>query len=157
MLDAIFDFVYRNPFLVLAICFFLYRSYQSRQPWPDYGGKVVSVHSLDELKTLQTQSAAESKLLLVDCYATWCPPCKAAAPVYARMSEEYANCVFSKVDVDKAGEVSSHLGVTSMPTFKIFRGPRELGTCQGWQESAVRRLLDAHGARLGSAAETKTD
>merc|ERR1712087_534048 len=111
------------------------------QPWPDYGGKVVSIHSSDEWKRL----LESSPMVIIDCYATWCPPCKAAAPVYARMSEEYQGCVFAKMNVDEVPDLSQSLQVKAMPTFKLFRGLSELDMVQGFNEQRIRDLLVEHG------------
>ena len=49
--------------------------------------------------------------------------CKAAAPVYARMSEEYdeASCAFAKFNVDDVRELGQKLEISAMPTFKVFK------------------------------------
>ena len=51
-LDAIVAFVQQNPILVLMVLFIFYRMYQSRQPWPDYGGNITAVKSLEEWRSL---------------------------------------------------------------------------------------------------------
>ena len=89
MLDNIWSFLAANPLLVLAICFLIYKQWQARQPWPDFGGNIISLKSVDEWQDTLSKADAAGKVVVVDAYATWCPPCKAAAPVYARMSEEY--------------------------------------------------------------------
>jgi hypothetical protein len=40
---------------------------------------VMSIHSMAEWREL----LAKGELVLVDCYATWCPPCKVNAPLDA--------------------------------------------------------------------------
>lgn len=50
--------------------------------------------------------SAGSKLVMVDFYATWCGPCKVIAPKIEKMSQEFKDVVFMKVDVDK-NEVST--------------------------------------------------
>jgi thiol-disulfide isomerase/thioredoxin len=86
------------------------------QPWPDYGGNITKVHNLEEWDGVLKPA---NRLVVVDAYALWCPPCKAAAPVYAKLSEEFENCCFAKVDVDNARDVSQRLGIQAMPTFKV--------------------------------------
>jgi thioredoxin 1 len=83
--------------------------------------------------------------------ATWCGPCRSAAPIYAKLSEEFTeqSCCFAKVDVDHARDVSQQLGVTAMPTFKIFKNGAEVDSQRGWPgEAKLRELLVKHGAQL---------
>lgn len=60
-------------------------------------------------------------IAVVDCYATWCGPCKAIAPyVHKKANETGIGLV--KVDVDKSPELSSAYGIQAMPTFKVIKG-----------------------------------
>ena len=75
------------------------------KPIPEIvGNKVRSIHSMEELRDVCNSS---NTLSIIDFYATWCPPCRIAAPVYAKMSmeSEYSNIQFLKVNVDEAKEL----------------------------------------------------
>ena len=156
--------VYAPAALAACIVWCAYSHWKARQPWPDFGGKVSTLTSEAEWVELVETAAAKKRLILVDCYAHWCPPCRRAAPVFAKMSEEYAsNVIFAKVDVDKAPELSAIFGVRVLPTFKLFRsspmtpvqvigaprsgGLSELASLRGWDEHGVRQQLEVHGAR----------
>ena len=55
----------------------------------------------------QKLAEAGDKLVVVDFWATWCPPCVAIAPVFVQISEEMADsAIFYKVDVDANSETS---------------------------------------------------
>ena len=91
------------------------------QPFPEnVGGRVTKLKTVADFEALVAAAAARGQLVVVDAYATWCPPCRVAAPAFARMSEKY-DARFAKVDVDEASELQALLRVSVLPTFKIFR------------------------------------
>ena len=82
----------------------------------------MTVHSIESLSDYE-KSISEAKpeqLILIDFYATWCPPCKAIAPFLDELSDEHVDVVFLKVDVDKVKEVAIKEDVKSMPTFMCY-------------------------------------
>lgn len=85
MLDSLINFVQNNLFLVIVILFFLYQKYQASRPWPDYGGEITSIHSAKEWEEILANADKGKQVVVIDCYATWCPPCKKCAPTYAKM------------------------------------------------------------------------
>jgi thioredoxin 1 len=66
----------------------------------------------------------ESKTpVILDAYATWCPPCKAVAPLLDQMSNEmHGKVKFVKFNVDSDASLAKELNITSMPTFLMFKG-----------------------------------
>ena len=58
--------------------------------------------------------------VLVDCYATWCGPCRMLAPVIEELSTEIKDYTFYKVDVDENEEIARDYEIMSIPTLLIF-------------------------------------
>ena len=117
----------------------------------------------EELATLlaveDLAASGRYQLVVVDCYATWCGPCKTAAPVYAQLSEKFSasSIVFAKVDVDAAKGVAAKLAISAMPTFKVFKGGKEVDSSRGWPGAAtLEQMLSKHGA-VKEAASSKKD
>ena len=51
--------------------------------------------------------------------------------------------------MDEARDVASRLGVSAMPTFKVFKGKKEVEVQQGWPgEAKIKELLLSHGAKV---------
>ncbi|GMH63982.1 hypothetical protein TrLO_g8100 [Triparma laevis f. longispina] len=130
---------------------FMLRNYfQSQQPFPtvDYGhvSTVVSKADFDKVtrQQVEKEGAPDHRLTIVDFYATWCPPCKAAVPLYAKMSEDYykKGVQFYKCDVDKSRDTSSSQGISAMPTFKVYKGGICVETVKGLSEANIRAALD---------------
>ncbi|KAI0017624.1 thioredoxin-like protein [Xylariomycetidae sp. FL0641] len=82
----------------------------------------MTVHNLATKADFE-EAVKNNKMVVLDCFATWCGPCKAIAPIYANLSNDEANkdVFFAKIDVDEMPEVAQELGVTSMPTFLVFK------------------------------------
>ncbi|XP_044724023.1 thioredoxin domain-containing protein [Hirsutella rhossiliensis] len=88
--------------------------------------------------------------VVVDCFATWCGPCKAIAPVLETMSEELQfrdKVHFVKFDVDRLPQVTQELGVRAMPTFVMFKD----GVTAGEVVGADPRKLAAALKKLAGA------
>jgi hypothetical protein len=56
---------------LLILAFIVYRFWQSRQPFPETGGRVSSVKSMADWKALVSKAAAEKKVICAEFYATW--------------------------------------------------------------------------------------
>jgi len=60
-------------------------------------------------------------MVLVDFWAQWCPPCKAFAPIYDKVSERHPDIVFGKVDTEAEQELAINFNIRSIPTIMAVR------------------------------------
>ncbi|MBI3725694.1 thioredoxin [bacterium] len=80
--------------------------------------------SVDDFET--TVKSGELPVL-VDFFTTWCPPCRAVAPILEQLSQEYAGkVVFKKLDGDEAPAIVDRYNIEGFPTFILFKGGKEL-------------------------------
>ena len=58
--------------------------------------------------------------VLVDCYATWCGPCRMLSLIIDELASEKEDYKFYKLDVDNSNRVTKEYGIMSIPTLLIF-------------------------------------
>ncbi|PTB39206.1 uncharacterized protein TrAFT101_008003 [Trichoderma asperellum] len=92
-----------------------------------------AIHYVKTAEEYKQVIKAQDKVI-VDCYATWCGPCKAIAPILEKASEEaeFKDKVhFVKFDVDELPELSQELGIRAMPTFLFYKNGQKVDEMVG--------------------------
>lgn len=65
---------------------------------------------------------ASESLLVVDCTATWCGPCKLISPLIDRLAEEYSDrAKVFKLDLDANKTLAKRFGIKSIPAVMFFK------------------------------------
>lgn len=65
---------------------------------------------------------SSAPLLVVDCTAAWCGPCKIIAPLIDQLAEAYSETAqVLKLDLDANRPVAQRLGVRSIPAILFFK------------------------------------
>lgn len=80
--------------------------------------------------------------VVVDCFASWCGPCRMLAPIIEELSEEITSVKFCKLDVDESSAVPSKYAVFSIPTLLFFKDGKLIKTLVGYHEKKeLEKLL----------------
>ena len=78
------------------------------------------------------QTTKSYPLLVVDCWAAWCAPCRAIAPIVDELAKEYSGkVVFGKLNVDENPETTQRFGVMAIPTLLVMKDGQEVDRVVG--------------------------
>ena len=67
------------------------------------------------------QAIRSSRVVLVDCWAPWCGPCRMIAPIIEALAKDYAGkMAFYKLNTDANAKVAEKFCIYSIPTLLVF-------------------------------------
>ncbi|KAL4729419.1 thioredoxin trx1 [Fusarium chlamydosporum] len=107
---------------------------------------VQDIKTTEEFKNLVSST---DKAVLVDCFATWCGPCKAISPILVKLSNESSlskSIEFVKFDVDNLPDLTAELGVRAMPTFFVYKNGKKVDELVGANPQALQSMLAKHAS-----------
>lgn len=109
-------------------------------------GHVIHVNNGDEYHAAMKAAGNSDKLVVIDCFASWCPPCQQIAPVFERLASDYPNVVFIKLNADSIpASIKTELSIWVLPTFVFFKDGKKVGSFMGANERLLVRGLENNG------------
>jgi thioredoxin 1 len=90
----------------------------------------MALYNITTKKEFEEKVLKNDKLVLVDFWAAWCPPCLAMAPTLHEVAEEHNDLIdVVKVDIEDTEDnhnLAWEHGVQSIPNMPLFRGGKEV-------------------------------
>jgi thioredoxin 1 len=86
------------------------------------------------------EAVGKGGLVVIDCWAVWCAPCRMISPIIEELAKDYAGkIVFGKLNVDENHEVALKYQIMSIPTILVFKNGNLVDRIVG---AMPRRLLE---------------
>ena len=88
-----------------------------------------------------------NRLVVVDCWAAWCYPCRMITPIVEELANEYSSAaLFAKLNVDDNPATAMKYSIQSIPTILIIKDGVEVerivgAVPKGQIEALLRRHL----------------
>lgn len=93
-------------------------------------------------KNIKNTNELENGKVFLEFYAPRCSYCRAVEPTVEKLSEEFRDIEFIKVNTDEHPEAAESFSVRGLPTFVVLSDKNELGRLTGARPaSALRELI----------------
>lgn len=77
--------------------------------------------------------------VLVDFWASWCPPCRALGPTIDKLASELTTAKVGKVNTDEEEGLAHEYNIQALPTILIFKNGQVIKRFTGMQKEEVLR------------------
>ena len=93
--------------------------------------------------------AAATKPVLIDFYATWCPPCQRLIQEIPNFAKEYPKTTFIKINVEENEAIAQKFNVSSIPHVAFMKPipnsePQLLDTQVGFNVAKLKASLSQY-------------
>eukprot|EP00933_Yihiella_yeosuensis_P016280 TRINITY_DN13975_c0_g1_i1.p1 TRINITY_DN13975_c0_g1~~TRINITY_DN13975_c0_g1_i1.p1 ORF type:complete len:119 (+),score=29.14 TRINITY_DN13975_c0_g1_i1:55-411(+) len=101
------------------------------------------VHIPDEDTWINYNEDWGSEMIVVIHFsAGWCYPCREVEPLYAELSEEFADVQFCSADVDECPSLAKQYHIAAMPSFAFLIDKELKATVVGATMDKVKEELE---------------
>ena len=99
-----------------------------------------SADSFEALRDL-LQSHERDRLILLDFYSNWCPPCRLALSSLRNLAAEFPQIEVVSVDIEQVPRVVGDFGVHAVPKTIFLRNREKVGVVTGPNRNILRRKI----------------
>lgn len=92
-----------------------------------------NINDINEKEFKEIIAEDNSKLLIMEFYASWCNPCKMLKPVLEELASKNDGVEAYKINVDKNSALADDLDIHSVPTLLFYRDGKIIKQLMGFQ------------------------
>lgn len=98
-----------------------------------YDTGVKKMSGVTEVKDSNFEEFIKSApLVIVDCWAPWCGPCRMLAPIIEQLAEEFSGKItFGKLNTDENETTPMKFNITAIPTMLVFKNGAQVDRIVG--------------------------
>lgn len=106
------------------------------------------IYGVDQFRNL-----VNSDRLCVVCFsAVWCGPCRTIQPDLEKLTYQFPDALFLKVDADNNSDIVQKCNISALPTFMLVRGGKQLGYLIGTDMNELKaKIRSATNAAAATA------
>jgi len=110
------------------------------------GGKNMPDTPLEITDADFDDSVKKYKIIVIDCWAPWCGPCRMVSPIIDELAKEMqGKIVFGKLNVDENPKISMEHQIMSIPTLLVFKNGNLIDRIVGaYPKQELKKKLDAY-------------
>jgi len=110
------------------------------------GGKNMPDTPLEITDADFDDSVKKYKIIVIDCWAPWCGPCRMVSPIIDELAKEMqGKIVFGKLNVDENPKISMEHQIMSIPTLLVFKNGNLIDRIVGaYPKQEIKKKLDAY-------------
>ena len=108
--------------------------------------EIIELRNENEIKSIVTDPSNKS-LVVIDCGATWCGPCKKFGEFYHKFVHDFPKTdqvIFCKVDIDDVERFCELNVIVSVPTILFIKNGEVVDRIEGADTNKFKNILDNH-------------
>jgi thioredoxin 1 len=107
--------------------------------------EIVELVNESDIEDMVTDPKNKDKLFVIDCGASWCPPCKTFGKFYHKFVENYNvtdRVVFCYLDIDNASKFCEVNNISSIPTILFIKKSEVVERMVGPDTEKFKNILN---------------